>query len=181
MKKIFTVILSLSVVFQCISQNSLKQVLIQPKILVVAGPGVEYALGDFSDTHSIGFSGTVGGYAKISNEVRAGISVDENYFLGKKIPGTDQKYDGENLLRLVASVVITNSTANIILGLDAGIANISSNGFNENKFTFGVKAGIPILGKLPLFGKLFNTQHHTAAGSELLIFITPKITGTDKE
>ena len=37
-----------------------------------------------------------------------GFGLDENYFVRKKIPGTGDRYHGENILRLTTTVLIRN-------------------------------------------------------------------------
>src|ERR1044071_4482159 len=44
-------------IFGFAQKHGLQQVMIEPRILVLAGPGLDIGLGDFSDTHSIGLSG----------------------------------------------------------------------------------------------------------------------------
>ena len=39
---------------------------------------------------------------------------------------------------------------------------------------------LPILGRLPLIGKLFSSRNHNKTKSELIIYVTPHLTYSDE-
>ena len=184
MKKIFFSLCFICLVAQSFAQEKqvmIKTRFIQPKIITAAGLGIDFALGDFSETHSIGFSGSIGAYARINDEVRLGLAVDENYFIGKKIPNFDEHFEGLNILRFITRIIITNTQGTLIGTIEGGIANISAGGNNETGATFGAGIGVPLFGKTPLLGGLFRSKKHTAAKAELIIFLTPRLIPVDEE
>ena len=178
MRKIILFVSAVILTVQSFSQE--KQVNInvkfaQPKVITVAELGIDFALGEFSETNSIGLSGSIGIYAKVTDDMRIGLVFDENYFFGKKIPDFDEKFDGVNIARLATKLIVKNTNGTLIGTFDIGVANISSGGNNEMGVTFGATVGVPLFGGTPILGGLFRHKKFTSAKTELLVFLTPKI------
>jgi hypothetical protein len=162
--------------FASSQRNGIKQILIEPRFVVVSNIGLDAAIGDFSHTHTVGVTAGLGGFFKGTGHSKLGFQLEENYFIGKKISAMASRFEPENILRLVATVLVSDKNYHVLGGIHAGIAHSSSNGFNQDSFTFGVSVGAPVLGKIPLLGTLFRAKNTTAARLETLILLTPKLT-----
>jgi hypothetical protein len=163
-------------------KNGIKQILIEPRFVLVSNIGLDAAIGDFSHTHTVGITAGLGGFFKATDHCKIGLQLEENYFIGKKISAMTSRYDPENILRLVTTVLVSDKNYHVLGGLHAGIAHSSSNGYNQDSFTFGVSVGVPVLGKIPLLGTLFRAKNTSAARLETLILLTPtSVTPRDGE
>jgi type II secretory pathway component GspD/PulD (secretin) len=157
-----------------------KQVLIDAKIVATARAGVSFPLGDLSDIYGIGINFGAAVNFKTTDNFYPGVSADDQLLFGKKIQGTNEHYESFNQLRLlVAPIIATNGKINLIVVPEVGISLNSIGGQTETKFTYGVKAGVPIFGEVPILAGIFRNGDNTFASVSLLIFITPRIVKSD--
>ena len=175
MRKLFCIVLLLISYSAFAQKGGIPQIFIQPKIVLIGNAGAGIPFGPFGESHSFGIHGGLGGYFKVTDQVRLGGKLEENYFFGKMIPGYNQRFDPENILRAVLSTVVRIPESTILLGADFGVAFSSSGGRSQTSLTYGVSAGIPFLGKLPVMASFWSAKRASAARGELLFFFTPKI------
>lgn len=171
MRKLLTVLLLL-LSYATIAQ---KQVLIESKFVVTGRGGVSFPLGDFNNSHAFGINFGVAGNIKATDNFFPGVSVDNHLFFGKKIPMTDDNYKSINQLRLVfAPIITTTGNVNMLIIPDIGISLNSFNNSTETEFTYGIKAGIPVLKDIPVVAGLFRSGENTFVRASLIVFITPR-------
>lgn len=152
-----------------------KQVLIESKLVVTAGGGLSFPLGDFNNSHALGINFGAAANFKVSDNFFPGVAVDNHLFFGKKIPTTDDRYKSINQLRLVvAPMITTRGNVSMMIIPDMGVSFNSFNNDTETKFTYGIKAG-PVLGNIPILAGLFRNGDDTFVRASLLIFITPRV------
>jgi hypothetical protein len=153
-----------------------KQVLIETKFVATASGVISAALGDFNNSHAFGINFGAAANFKVSDNFYPGVAVDDHLFFGKKIPMTDDRYKSFNQLRLVvAPMITTNGNVSLIIIPDVGVSFNSFNNQTETDFTYGIKAGVPVLKDIPILGGIFRNGKNTFVRASLIVFITPRI------
>ena len=175
------VVLFLLFTFTSIAQDrKSKQITIESKILVIAHGGGSLPFGDFKDSHSFGINFGLSADVKVANNFYPGVTIDDQLFFGKKIPGFDEHYKKINQIRLLAAPrITTNGNIGIAITPELGVSIDSYSGQSDTEFTYGAKVDFPILKDIPFFARLFRTKDNTFLSAGLMIFITPKVTKSE--
>jgi len=105
-----------------------------------AGVRASLPIGDFSDTHSFGIGAELQGEYGISDMISAVATTGYSSFFGKKISGTDVKFDNVGYVPILVGARVYPST-NFFIGAQLGYGLLTGNGDSEGAFNYQPQVG----------------------------------------
>ncbi len=134
----------------------------QTKALIEQGVEVPYLQASSSGAANVAFKKAV-----LSMEVTPQITPDEHISMDLKVnqDTVGEVYSGVPSIntREIQTKVLVENGQTVVLG-----------GVHEERNTNGTSK-VPVLGDVPILGRLFRTDSNSKSNNELLIFVTPKI------
>jgi type IV pilus assembly protein PilQ len=134
----------------------------QTKALIEQGVEVPYLQASSSGAANVAFKKAV-----LSMEVTPQITPDEHISMDLKVnqDTVGSIYSGVPSIntREIQTKVLVQNGQTVVLG-----------GVHEERNTSGTSK-VPVLGDVPVLGRLFRTDNNSNSKNELLIFVTPKI------
>lgn len=134
----------------------------QTKALIEQGVEVPYLQASSSGAANVAFKKAV-----LSMEVTPQITPDEHISMDLKVnqDTVGSIYSGVPSIntREIQTKVLVENGQTVVLG-----------GVHEERSTNGTSK-VPVLGDVPILGRLFRTDNNSKSNNELLIFVTPKI------